>query len=79
MEIDDCAIFSYRSCFVKLLFQYVPSHTIFNLFTYMHQVVQMKVCKLQVFIIFYACVGIAWDAPNALRLNAQDLQKLIKN
>jgi hypothetical protein len=79
MEIDDCTKFSYWSCFVKLLFQYVPSQTIFSLFTYMHQVVWMKVCKLQVFIIFYACVGIAWDAPNALRLNAQDLQKFIKS
>jgi hypothetical protein len=48
------------------------------IFSSKHQVVQMKVCKLQVFIIFYACVGIAWDAPNALRLNAEDLQKLIK-
>jgi hypothetical protein len=32
---------------------------------------------LDVLILFNVCVGIAWDALNAPKVNAQDLQNLI--
>jgi hypothetical protein len=49
-------------------YQNVPSHTIFNI---LHTCIEW--CGLHVPILFDACVGIVWDAPNALKLNAQDM------
>lgn len=62
MEIDDQVNFSYPSCLLDSHSQYVPCHTIFNLFC-IHVLGGVDE-GLQVLILFNVCVAIAWDAPN---------------
>ncbi len=61
MEINDQVNFSYPSCLLDSHSQYVPSHTIFNLFC-IHVLGGVDE-SLQVLILFNVCVAIAW-APN---------------